>query len=228
MRFFDLFAGERVVVGAIRKRKGHGLLAHAHADRIAVDVEQTHTLEQLAAGAGNAALKVLAGHGVIDHDSKVVLNGRVLRELAVVLLVDKLVKIKLESNHNLIDIQGLARLGVNLADPAQHGAAGQNLGRTTRLQESVALALDGTEADLLDAQLGKQLLDNALAKEEAQLAVLHAPGLLAPLAREHTRHGLGLLGQAGVLATVEQAADLVQVHVQAAALTATLQQTRQQ
>ena len=102
---------------------------------------------------------------------------------------------------------------MNLADPAQHGSAGQNLGRTTRLQESVALALDGTEANLLDAQLGEQLLDNALAKEEAQLAVLHVPGLLAPLAREHTRHGLGLLGQAGVLATVEQAADLVQVHV---------------
>ena len=120
---------------------------------------------------------------------------------------------------------------MNLADPAQHGAAGQNLGRTTRLQESVALALDGTEADLLDAQLGKQLLDNALAKEEAQLAVLHAPGLLAPLAREHTRHGLGLLGQAGVLATVEQAADLVQVHVGRAVglvIGHRLQQTRQQ
>ena len=45
VRLLDLFAGERVVVGTIRKRKGHGLLAHAHADRIAVDIEQTHTLE---------------------------------------------------------------------------------------------------------------------------------------------------------------------------------------
>ena len=102
---------------------------------------------------------------------------------------------------------------MNLANPAQHGAAGQNLSRTTRLQESVALALDGTEANLLDAQLGEQLLDDTLAKEETQFTVLHVPRLLAPLAREHTRHGLGLLGQAGVLATVEQAADLVQVHV---------------
>ena len=217
MRLLDLFAGERVVVGAIRKRKGHGLLAHAHTDRIAVDVEQAHALEQLAAGAGNTALKILAGHGVIDHDSKVVLNSRVLRELTVVLLIagalDQLVQIELKGNDDFIDTTSLARLGVNLADPAQHGAAGQNLGRTTRLQESVALALDGTEANLLDAQLGEQLLDNALAKEEAQLAVLHVPGLLAPLARKHARHGLGLLGQAGVLATVEQAADLVQMHV---------------
>ena len=87
MRLLDLFAGERVVVGAIRKRKGHGLLARSDADRIAVDVEQTHALEQLAAGTRNTALKVLAGHSVVDHDSKVVLNSRVLRELAVVLLV---------------------------------------------------------------------------------------------------------------------------------------------
>ena len=120
---------------------------------------------------------------------------------------------------------------MNLADPAQHGAAGQNLGRTTRLQESVALALDGTEANLLDAQLGEQLLDNALAREEAQLAVLHVPGLLAPLTREHARHGLGLLGQAGVLTTVEQAANLVQVHVGRAVglvIGNGLQQARQQ
>ena len=120
---------------------------------------------------------------------------------------------------------------MNLADPAQYGAAGQNLGRTTRLQESVALALDGTEANLLDAQLGKQLLNDALAKEEAQLAVLHVPGLLAPLAREHARYRLGLLGQAGVLATVEQAADLVQVHVGCAVGLVVghgLQQARQQ
>ena len=102
---------------------------------------------------------------------------------------------------------------MDLADPAQHGTAREHLGRTTRLQEGIALALDGTEANLLDAQLGKQLLDDALAKEEAQLAVLHVPGLLAPLTREHARDGLGLLGQAGVLAAVEQAADLVQVHV---------------
>ena len=58
---------------------------------------------------------------------------------------------------------------MNLANPAQHGTAGQNLGGATRLQEGIALALDGTEANLLDAQLSKQLLDNALAKEEAQL-----------------------------------------------------------
>jgi len=146
-----------------------------------------------------------------------VLNSRVLRELAIVLLVagalDQLVQIELKGNDDLIDAHRLARLGVNLADPTQHGAAGQNLGGTTRLQESVALALDGTEANLLDAQLGEQLLDNALAKEKAQLAVLHVPRLLAPLARKHARDGLGLLGQAGVFAAMEQAADLVQVHV---------------
>ena len=163
------------------------------------------------------------------------LNSRVLRELAVVLLIagalDQLVQVELKGNDDLIDAHRLARLGVDLADPAQHGTAGQNLGRTTRLQESVALALHGTEANLLDAQLGKQLLDNALAKEEAQLAVLHVPRLLTPLAREHTRHRLGLLGQAGVLATVEQAADLVQVHVGRAVglvIGHRLQQTRQQ
>ena len=92
---------------------------------------------------------------------------------------------------------------MDLADPTQHGAAGQNLGGTTRLQESVALALDGTEANLLDAQLGEQLLDDTLAKEETQFTVLHVPRLLAPLAREHTRDGLGLLGQAGVFAAME-------------------------
>ena len=163
------------------------------------------------------------------------LNGRVLRELTVVLLIagalDQLVQIELKGNDNLVNVHSLARLGVNLADPAQHGAAGQNLSRTARLQKGIALALDGTEADLLDAQLGEQLLDNALAKEETQLAVLHVPGLLAPLAREHTRHGLGLLGQAGVLATVEQAADLVQMHVRRAVglvVGHRLQQTRQQ
>ncbi len=48
-----------------------------YAHRIAVDVEQAHALEQLAAGAGNAALKILAGDGIVDHDGKVVLNGRV-------------------------------------------------------------------------------------------------------------------------------------------------------
>ena len=69
MRLLDLFAGERVVVGAIRKRKGHGLLARSDADGIAIDVEQAHALEQLAAGAGNTALKILAGHSVVDHDS---------------------------------------------------------------------------------------------------------------------------------------------------------------
>lgn len=56
--------------------------ARSDADGIAVDVEQAHALEQLAAGAGNAALKILAGHSIVDHDSKVVLNSRVLRELA--------------------------------------------------------------------------------------------------------------------------------------------------
>ena len=56
MRLLDLFAGERVVVGAIRKRKGHGLLARSDADGIAVDVEQTHALEQFAAE-GAAAKK---------------------------------------------------------------------------------------------------------------------------------------------------------------------------
>ncbi len=217
MRLLDLFAGERVVIRAIRKCEGHGLLARSDADRIAVDIEQAHALEQLAAGTRNTTLKILAGHSVVDHDSKVVLNGRVLRELAVVLLVagtlDQLVQVELKGNDDLIYAAGLARLGVDLADPAQHGTARQNLGGTARLQEGVALAHGGTEANLLDAQLGEQLLDNALTKEEAQLAVLHVPGLLAPLAREHTRDGLGLLGQAGVLATVEQAADLVQVHV---------------
>ena len=102
---------------------------------------------------------------------------------------------------------------MDLANPAQHGTAREHLGSTTRLQEGIALALDGTEANLLNAQLGKQLLDDALAKEETQLAVLHVPRLLAPLTREHARDGLGLLGQAGILATVEQTADLVQVHV---------------
>ena len=217
MRLLDLFAGERVVVGAIRKCEGHGLLARSDADRIAVDVEQAHALEQFAAGTRNTTLKILAGHSVVDHDSKVVLNGRVLRELAVVLLIagalDQLVQIELKGNDDLIDAAGLARLGVNLADPAQHGTAREHLGSTTRLQEGIALALDGTEANLLNAQLGEQLLDDALAKEETQLAVLHVPGLLAPLAREHARDGLGLLGQAGILATVEQTADLVQVHV---------------
>ena len=217
MRLLDLFASKRVVVRAIRERKGHGLLALADTNRIAVDIEQAHALEQLAAGAGNTALKILAGHGIVDHNGKVVLNGRVLRELTVVLLVagalDQLVQVELKGNDDLVNAHSLARLGVDLADPTQHGAAGQNLGGTTRLQESVALALDGTEANLLDAQLGEQLLDNALAKEKAQLAVLHVPGLLAPLARKHTRDGLGLLGQAGVFAAMEQAADLVQVHV---------------
>ena len=145
------------------------------------------------------------------------LNGRVLRELTVVLLIagalDQLVQVELKCHDDFIDAAGLACLGMDLADPAQHGTAREDLGRTTRLQEGIALALDGTEANLLDAQLGEQLLDNALAKEEAQLAVLHVPRLLAPLARKHARDGLGLLGQAGVLATVEQAADLVQVYV---------------
>ena len=137
VRLLDLLAGERMVIGAIRKREGHGLFAHAHADRIAVDVEQAHALEQLAAGAGNTAPKILAGHGIIDHDSQVVLNSRVLRELAVVLLIagalDQLVQVELKGNDDLIDAHRLARLGVNFADPAQHGAAGQNLGGTTRL-----------------------------------------------------------------------------------------------
>ena len=235
MRLFDLFAGERVVVGAIRKRKGHGFLALADADRIAVDIEQAHALEQLAAGTRNTTLKILAGHSVVDHDSKVVLNGRVLRELTVVLLVagalDQLVQVELKGNDDLVNAHSLARLGVDLANPAQHGTAREHLGSTTRLQEGITLALDGTEANLLDAQLGKQLLNDALAKEETQLAVLHGPRLLAPLAREHARHGLGLLGQAGVLATVEQAADLVQVHVERAVglvVGHRLQQTRQQ
>ncbi len=87
VRFLDLFAGKRVIVGAIRKRKGHGLFARSDADGIAVDVEQAHALEQLTAGARNAALKILTGHGVVNHNGKVVLNGRVLRELAIVLLV---------------------------------------------------------------------------------------------------------------------------------------------
>ena len=87
VRLLDLFAGERVVVGAIRKREGHGLLARTDADGIAVDVEQAHALEQLASGTRNTTLKILAGHSVVDHDSEVVLNGRVLRELTVVLLV---------------------------------------------------------------------------------------------------------------------------------------------
>ena len=87
VRLLDLFAGERVVIRAIRKCEGHGLLALADADRIAVDIEQAHALEQLAAGTRNTTLKILAGHSVVDHDSKVVLNGRVLRELTVVLLI---------------------------------------------------------------------------------------------------------------------------------------------
>lgn len=107
VRLLDLFAGECVVVSAIRERKGHGLFALADANRIAVDIEQAHALEQLAAGARNAALKILAGHGVVNHDSQVVLNSRVLRELAVVLLVagalDQLVQVELKGNDDLID-----------------------------------------------------------------------------------------------------------------------------
>ena len=110
MRLFDLFAGKRVVVGAIRKRKGHGLLARSDADGIAVDVEQTHALEKLASGTRNTTLEILAGHSVVDHDSKVVLNGRVLRELTVVLLVagalDQLVQIELKGNDDLVNASG--------------------------------------------------------------------------------------------------------------------------
>ncbi len=110
VRLLDLFASKRVVVRAIRERKGHGLLALADTNRIAVDIEQAHALEQLAAGAGNTALKILAGHGIVDHNGKVVLNGRVLRELAVVLLVagtlDQLVQVKLKGNDNLVDAAG--------------------------------------------------------------------------------------------------------------------------
>ena len=110
VRFLDLFAGKRAVIGAIRKRKGHGLFARSDADGIAVDIEQAHALEQLAAGTRNTTLKILAGHSVVDHDSKVVLNGRVLRELTVVLLVagalDQLVQVKLKGNDNLVDAAG--------------------------------------------------------------------------------------------------------------------------
>ena len=92
--------------------------------------------------------------------------------LLVMRSLDELVKIKLEGNHNLIDIHGLARLGVNLAHPAQHGTARKNLGGTARLQEVVALALGHAEAHLRDAQLLKKFFDNALTGKEAQLSTV--------------------------------------------------------
>ena len=70
------------------------------------------------------ALQVLAGHGLVNHDREVVLDTRERGELVVGLLVARAgkqrVEVELEGDDGQVDIHGLARVRMDLADPTEH------------------------------------------------------------------------------------------------------------
>ena len=81
------------------------------------------------------------------------------------------------------------------------------------MTSAISLGVGRLVLDLGDAKGGQQLLNNTLGIEEVQLGLLDVPSVVVPCARKHTRHVRGLLGKALVLAAIEHAANLVEVHV---------------
>ena len=120
---------------------------------------------------------------------------------------------QLKGGHGALDLKLLERGGVDVANPAQQLALGQDLGRTTGLQMPVLGGVGHLEAHLGNAQGAQELLHDALGIKEVQREVATVPGVLVPGAAQHTAHVGGLVGEALVVATKEHAADFVEGHV---------------
>ena len=206
-----------MVGGAIRELERHRLLAHAHANRVTVDVEEPRALEQLAARALDALRERLAGDVLVNDDGQVVRDGWerghvLVGQLATCQSKQRYLR-QLERDDVLGDAEVGKRRGVHVAHPAQQLALGVDLGGTARLQPWVLLGLGGLEPHLGDAQGRKQALHNALRVKEVKLVMLLVPAVLAPGAGEHAAHVTRLVGKRAVLVAKEHATLLVKRHV---------------
>ena len=217
MSLLDLLGGQRAIVGTVRERERHRLLAGTHAHGITVDVKQAHVLEQLAARAGDALDEHLVGDRLVHHDGKVhVHTGQRGNVLVRQLLLGELlqgINGQLEGHDRIAHAKVLERRGMDAAHPTKRHVLGDDLGTVARLQPAVLLGVGGLELDLGDAQRGKKLLHHALGVKEVVLEVLCVPAIVVPAAAQHAGDVGGLLGKARVLAAKQYAADLVQVDV---------------